>query len=130
MDKPKNFNSIRSDVHRIFNTAFKVCGYDNPIQFHRILQSSVCRLAKEYGFIGIEEYPVRKYDGYKDGCLDILWVNEDFKQIAVFEIDSAFRKKSILKLMKSDTPFKFWIYYGNRVSYTIPTSITLLREQK
>lgn len=40
-------------------------------------------------------------------------VSSEIKPIAIFEIDSSIRTKSIVKLLNTEASHKFWIYYGN-----------------
>ncbi len=34
--------------------------------------------------------------------------------MAVFEIDSTIRTKSLRKILHASCPYRFWVYYGNR----------------
>lgn len=81
--------------------------------FHDHLQKAIVRLASNYSCSGRSEYFIRnvRSDG-KNGSIDVAWMNESGKLIAVFELDSSWRGKSIVKLIASGAPCKIWVYYG------------------
>lgn len=94
------------------------------IDFHTGLQNYISSLAGKFGLCGEIEYPIKAFrpDG-RTGKIDVAWFEgegpePDFGQeqlpVAVFEIDSGLRKKSVGKLLAVDAPFRFWAYYGKK----------------
>lgn len=81
--------------------------------FHNRLQKAIVGLASNYDCSGQSEYFVRnvRSDG-KNGSIDVAWMNESGNLVAVFELDSSWRGKSIVKLIASGAPCKVWVYYG------------------
>lgn len=81
-------------------------------QFHNAMQQRIINLANSFNLKGLSEYRVDniRADG-RDGLIDVVWL-ADSRPIAVFEIDSGIRIKSIKKLLAVKVPFRFWVYYG------------------
>ena len=74
---------------------------------HYKIQYALTELSKKYELKGKREYFVNGHGG----AIDVVWLL-DSKPIAVFEIDSSRRLKSISKLSYIESDHKFWIYYG------------------
>ena len=81
-------------------------------QFHKIMQWRIVNLANSFNLEGLSEYRVNniRADG-RDGLIDVVWLTNS-RPVAVFEIDSRIRVKSIKKLLAVEVPFRFWVYYG------------------
>ncbi|MDD3043705.1 MAG: hypothetical protein PHV51_07950 [Methanosarcinaceae archaeon] len=99
------------------------------IDFHSGLQKYISAFAGKFGLCGAMEYPIRAFrpDG-KTGKIDVAWFEgpgpepgfrPEQPPVAVFEIDSGLRKKSIGKLLAVDAPFRFWVHYGKKEAYSL-----------
>ena len=94
--------SILHDIKHISEEASQKCV--NRRQFHNTMQQKIVNLANSFNIKGLKEYRVR------DGLIDVAWLS-DLNPIAVFEIDSSLRIKSIRKLLAVEVPSRFWVYY-------------------
>lgn len=86
----------------------------NKKQFHDAMQYSITKLAANFNLKGLSEYRVDnvRVDG-RGGLIDVVWL-ANLRPVAVFEIDSSFRIKSIKKLLAVETPLRVWVYYGTK----------------
>src|SRR3989304_2810814 len=89
--------AVKSVVVDIFARARE--GVAPIITLHTLIQNEITRLANRYGLKALKEYRLKNLwrDG-RDGLIDVVWFS-DSKPIAVFEIDSRLRTKSIKKLL-------------------------------
>jgi len=86
----------------------------NRKQVRNFLQNNITNLAKDYNLKGEKEYRINNIESSKScGFIDVVWL-ENSKPVAIFEIDSSLRIKSIKKLLSVVIPLRFWIYYGSR----------------
>lgn len=83
-------------------------------QFHNAMQQRIVNLANSFYLKGLREYRVDniRADG-RGGLIDVVWL-AGLRPVAVFEIDSRIRIKSIKKLLAVEAPFRFWVYYGSK----------------
>lgn len=103
-----NKDDIIKDLKFMLNTASdqKFIDKFTKQKAHNKIQRSIKELSKKYGCIGKTEVKV-------GGALDVAWFNKnDNNFVAIFEIDSCYRKKSIAKLISTKSLYKFWVYYG------------------
>ena len=64
-------------------------------QFHDRLRNRIARLAREFGLRGSCEYEMEYlHEPRKKGCIDVVWRSR-YATVALFEIDSSLRVKSI-----------------------------------
>jgi len=106
---------IESVIQHIKHTSEEISRESlNRKQFHDAIQHSITNLANEFNLKGLSEYRVDniRADG-RSGLIDVVW-SADLRPVAVFEIDSSFRIKSIKKLLAVKVPFRFWVYYGTK----------------
>lgn len=81
---------------------------------HSFLQKEISTLSERFALTSKKEFVVRNYcTDHRNGHIDVVW-SSGVKKVVAFEIDSALRAKSILKLVASNARFLFWVYYGNR----------------
>ena len=105
-----DIDEVKKDINYMLSAASAKNFSRN--EFHYKVQFALAELGKKYGLIGKREYFV---DGY-GGAIDVAWLL-DSVPVAVFEIDSSYRKKSIGKLSFIKSKYKFWIYYGMEPLY-------------
>jgi len=104
---------IRSVSERIRAIASRLNSENKAsLDFHNSLQRRVTELGAEFGFRGVREYPVWSPGGDVRGLADVAWMAKR-RLVAIFEIDSTPKIKSVKKLTVLDAPFRFWIYYGH-----------------
>lgn len=104
---------IESVIHNIKHGMKEISRESlNRRQFHDAMQFSITNLANIFNLKGLSEYQIDKVraDG-RGGLIDVVWF-ADLRPVAVFEIDSSIRVKSIKKLLAAKAPFRFWVYYG------------------
>ncbi len=105
---------VKSVSDKISKTAAELASAEMaPLDFHNTLQRKVAELAAEFGFRGVREYPVYSPGDGVEGLADVAWLAKQ-RLASVFEIDSAPKAKSVMKLVVLDSPFRFWIYYGHQ----------------
>lgn len=114
-----SFNNVLNDIKLIYDNAEK--NYTDRPKKHSYIQNNVCALAKKYNCIGKMEYQVKnayntKSGQVRNGYIDVVWFFED-KLILAFEVDSAFRYKSVEKLLKVDSKYKIWLCYNKKLKY-------------
>jgi hypothetical protein len=80
-------------------------------RLHTLLQHAIARLASRFALKAESEYVLPGFRGDRDGHLDVVWKYGAIPVIA-FEIDSAYRAKSLRKLLAVNTNLRFWIYFG------------------
>jgi len=83
-------------------------------QFHDAIQRKIVEMANSFNLRGLREYHVQnvRTDG-RSGSIDVIWM-ANLGPVAVFEIDSFPRSKSIKKLLLIDALFRFWVCYGSK----------------
>jgi hypothetical protein len=88
----------------------------NKTEFHFALQKKLLELAPDFCCYGEKEHPVPngRIDGRPDRIDVAWWSIADRQLVAVFEIDSTIRTKSLKKILASPCPYRFWIYYGRK----------------
>jgi hypothetical protein len=110
IDDPQIFcESVSKSIKSIFQEIDDQ-KMSSRLKFHNELQIRVKKLAHEYGLRGQTEFEARHREA-SWGSIDVAWLLNS-NAYAIFEIDSAFRIKSIWKLDAVDSAFKFWVYYG------------------
>ena len=105
---------IVDDLWRIWNKVYHKGILRTHLHFS--LQEEIKRLAPKYSYLGRHEYGTPHELGIKGkgGLVDVVWLNPDTKQPEIaFEIDSARRDRSILKLLDMDVKERYWLYYGS-----------------
>jgi len=100
--------SIVDDVWEIWNKVFFTGITKNEIHYR--LEIELLDLAEKYNELGVLEYPVNQF--YKDGLIDVVWVEPFNHPVTAFEIDLSKKEKSIFKLLKIDVKERYWLYYG------------------
>lgn len=86
--------------------------------YHSQLQKYIVSLAEEYGLQGRSEHMVPNFRGYKrNGRIDVTWLGRA-GTVALFEIDSSRKIKSVGKLLAAPAAYRFWIYYGSADPYS------------
>lgn len=106
--------SITKDIFEIFKSSAQKIR--RKVRYHNFIQYHLVRLAEKYNLLGGREYKIPNYKGdHRNGSLDIAWIDpKNRKIIAIFEIDSSLREKSVNKLIYLfNIPHRFWIYYGH-----------------
>ncbi|WP_462273037.1 hypothetical protein [Methanohalophilus sp.] len=103
---------IENDINRIFDE--QTSTLHTRTTLHQNLQNEICNLGNKYEMNGVKEFQVR-HPLYEDtnGYIDVVWYAEGFPKVAI-EIDSSFRKKSLVKLIRTNIPIKIWLYYGKK----------------
>jgi hypothetical protein len=93
----------------------QICQHSaSRLETHNSLTKEVADLANEFGLQASCEYLVPQLrDDNKKQFTDVIWLSKT-KPIAVFEVDSSLRAKSIRKLQAIPAQFKFWVYYGQK----------------
>lgn len=105
-----NINEIEKNLQVFYNK--NIDKYNKSLDFNNALKIYVLKLAQKYGYQGRKSIKIECNEDNKNRVLDVMWMNH-FESIA-FEIDSAFRKKSINKLSKAQADYKIWIYCGEK----------------
>lgn len=84
-------------------------------QRHDLAQRRLAQLGRDLGY----EARIEVCTGYRamiyQGRFDVVWFSPDARKTIVFEIDSCWKRESIVKLGRlPDDRLRLWIYYGNR----------------
>lgn len=104
-----NEQTVRACIEEVY-----ICGVAlerTKAEFHSFLQSKIAGLASKFSLVPEEEYVVPHFWGDNDGYIDVVWAVGSIPVVAI-EIDSALRKKSIRKLLASNSNLQYWVYYG------------------
>ncbi|KAF1083757.1 hypothetical protein SPSYN_03106 [Sporotomaculum syntrophicum] len=82
---------------------------------HSLIQNRICWLAWEFGYFGRTEFVVEGFrsNGY-NGKIEIAWLDSSSVPVAVFEIDSSPRHKSVQKLLIFNC-LRFWVVYEKKI---------------
>jgi len=115
------WHDIEKVLIRCFDEAVQIRkehGMKNDLAFHNKIQDLVKNAAGELHMEGKKEFGVKKLSIDKNGKsrgggIDVIYRYKEQK-IAVIEIDSSYRKRSVNKLKKSGVDLKFWLYYGSK----------------
>jgi hypothetical protein len=99
-----------------FNVKYGGLFRGHKYEFHNVVQNRIKYLAKHFSLKGTIEYRVEKYDGKRNGLIDVVWLDEDNNPIVAIELDSSPRERSVKKLDNIDCPIKIWLYYGIKES--------------
>jgi hypothetical protein len=106
---------LANDVIRELNENRKEKIVDK-IQFHMALQKKLLELTPDFCCYREKEHPIlnTREDG-RSGRINVAWWTlSDRDLLAVFEIDSTVRTKSLHKILHANCPYRFWVYYGKR----------------
>ncbi len=79
---------------------------------HAVLQEEIAALANEFFLTPQKEFFL-SYSDHRNGYIDVVWTLGSTPIVAI-EIDLAFRKKSIEKLLQSGASLTIWVYLGKR----------------
>jgi len=84
-------------------------------QRHDLAQRRLTQLGRDLGY----EAKIEVRTGHRamthSGRFDAVWFAPEGRQTIVFEIDSSWKRESIVKLGRvPDNQLRLWIYYGNR----------------
>lgn len=84
-------------------------------QRHDLAQKRLAQLGRDLGY----EAKIEVQTGHRamiyQGRFDAVWFGTEAKETIVFEIDSSWKRESIVKLGRvPDDRLRLWIYYGNR----------------
>ncbi|AMA72730.1 hypothetical protein ACH33_07605 [Aneurinibacillus sp. XH2] len=87
----------------------------DKLEFHAALQKKLLELAPDFCCYGEKEHPIPNMQSNgRSGRIDVAWWTlADRELLAVFEIDSTVRTKSLRKILHANSPHRFWVYYGN-----------------
>jgi hypothetical protein len=88
----------------------------DKLEFHGALQKKLLELAPDFCCYGEKEHPIPNVQSNgRSGRIDVAWWTlADRDLLAVFEIDSTVRTKSLRKILHANCPYRFWVYYGKR----------------
>ncbi|BAU27748.1 hypothetical protein DFP93_1025 [Aneurinibacillus soli] len=88
----------------------------DKLEFHMALQKKLLEIAPDFCCYGEKEHLIpHVQENGRGGRIDVAWWTlADRKLLAVFEIDSTIRTKSLRKILHADCSYRFWVYYGNR----------------
>lgn len=86
------------------------------LEFHGVLQKNLLELAPDFCCYREKEHPIPNVQSNgRSGRIDVAWWTlADRDLLAVFEIDSTVRTKSLRKILHANCPYRFWVYYGKR----------------
>ena len=87
-------------------------------QRHDLAQQRLAQLGRDLGY----EAKIEVCTGHRvmtgQGRFDVVWFGQQGQKTIVFEIDSCWRWKSMVKLGRvPDDRLRLWVYYGNK---TVP----------
>ncbi|MED0758538.1 hypothetical protein P4S93_14235 [Aneurinibacillus thermoaerophilus] len=87
----------------------------DKLEFHSALQKKLLELAPDFCCYGEKEHPIPNVQSNdRSGRIDVAWWTlADRELLAVFEIDSTVRTKSLRKILHANCPYRFWVYYGS-----------------
>jgi hypothetical protein len=116
MDNSQNFtDNVRNKILKILE-AGETRSFHRAA-FHTFLQDQIAALANDFQLKSRRHF-VAGDDDALWGSADVGWLMDTIP-VAVFEIDSSFRVKSIWNLTQINIPNKFWIYCGRMDMQTI-----------
>lgn len=96
----------------IADACIQVTGQEHgAIKLHTLLQRTIACLSSRFALSAETEYVLPGFRGERDGHLDVVWKYGSIPVVA-FEIDSAYRIKSLRKLIAVNANLRFWIYFG------------------
>ncbi len=84
-------------------------------QRHDLAQKRMAQLGCDLGYEARIEVGTGYRAKIREGRFDVVWFAPEMQKSIVFEIDSCWRRESIVKLGRvRDSELRLWIYYGNR----------------
>ncbi len=91
------------------------------IAYHNMVQRQIAALAAQFDCRGWTESPAlfdnpEVVEGNEAplqlaGRVDVIWARNRIP-VAVFEVDSTVKPRSLAKLIEAAAPHKFWVYFG------------------
>ena len=116
-------NALRKSVTNVCAT------YDARPERHKHVQQQIQRLASDFDFRAVAEYPIRYAGGNEQaqraGRIDVVWLprfQQSLPAVAI-EVDSSLRKKSIIKLLTVQADLRIWAYYGTQDPHMLLDSL-------
>jgi len=92
------------------------------LAYHNMVQRQIAALAATFDCRGWIESPALFDDPEAQaqgpvqlaGRVDVIWARDRIP-VAVFEVDSTVKPRSLAKLIEAAAPHKFWVYFGKDV---------------
>ena len=100
-------STIKIDLVNYIHT--HIIHVSKSIALHKRLQKFIAAMSIKYGLESVLEYEINTSGYHK--FIDVVWIGENGRIVLAIEIDSSFKKGSLIKLNAIEAEHKIWVLY-------------------